>query len=144
MCFAVIAVLCGGSVSCKSQPEERAATNATLEGTVTYNGQPVPHALIIVAGTDSRTADADASGRFKVNQVSLGKVTIGVNTAAAKGRIMGQLMAKKQKGPTGASAQAVGGTPELVEIPEKYHSPQTSGIETVIKEGANTLDIKLP
>ena len=142
VCLAVFALLCMGTVSC-TKIQERTATNATLEGKVTYNGQPVPHALLIVAGTDSRTVNVGADGRYKIDQAPLGQVKIGVNTAAAKGRFMAEAAAKGQKGPGGAAAQGTGAMPQLVEVPEKFHSPGTSGIETTVKEGANTFNIEL-
>jgi len=134
--FMAVAGVIFAAVSCGKRIERLDLSNATLEGTVTYQGKPVPFALIIVAGNQqSATANADANGKFKVEHVPLGQVQIGVNTDAAQGIAMSAMMA----------AQRGGGTPPppLVQIPKKYFEPSTSGITTTIQDGANTFDIKI-
>lgn len=124
------------AASCGKRIERLQLSNATLEGTVTYQGKAVPFALIIVTnGKESATANADANGKFKVEHVPLGQVQIGVNTDAAKGIAMSAIMA----------AQRGGGSPPppLVDVPKKYFEPSTSGITTTIQDGANTFDINL-
>ncbi|GIX02148.1 MAG: carboxypeptidase-like regulatory domain-containing protein [Thermogutta sp.] len=121
--------------SCGKKVEPLKLSNATLEGTVTYQGKPVPYALIIVTnGKDTATANADAQGKFKVEHVPLGQVQIGVNTDAGKGAAMGAIMAARQGG---------GQPPVLVDVPKKYFEPSQSGITTTISDGANTFDIKI-
>ncbi|MHB0957409.1 MAG: hypothetical protein ACYC0X_25300 [Pirellulaceae bacterium] len=139
------AILCVSLTSC-SEVEELELSNATLEGKITYNGQPVPHALVIVAGdTSSATATAGPDGQYKVDHAPLGSVKIGINTQAARGAMMGQMMAKKQKAPGGGKpdADAAAAPPKLVDLPEKYFTPDTSGISTTVNEGPNTFDIQL-
>jgi len=122
--------------SCGKRIERLNLSNATLEGTVTYGGKPVPYALIIVANErESATANADAQGKFKVEHVPLGQVQIGVNTDAAKGVAMSAIMSQRQ----GGGGQA----PTLIDVPKKYFEPTTSGITTTIVDGPNTFDIKL-
>lgn len=124
------------STSCGKKTERLKLSNATLEGTVTYKGKPVPYALVIVTnGSQSATGNAGPDGKFKVEHVPLGEVQIGVNTDAAKGIAMSAIMA----------AQKGGGSPPpaLVDVPKKYFEPSTSGITTTIQDGANTFDIEL-
>jgi hypothetical protein len=67
-------------------------------------------------------------GRYKIENVPLGEVKIGVNVEAGKGQLMSKIMSK----------QAV---PKVVNVPAKYDNPDTSGITTTINKGANTFDI---
>lgn len=134
--FAFVAACLVALTSCGKKIERLNLSNATLEGTVTYQGKAVPYALIIVTnGKESATANADAMGKFKVEHVPLGQVQIGVNTDAAKGIAMSAIMSQRQ----GGGGQA----PTLIDVPKKYFEPSTSGITTSISDGANTFDIKI-
>jgi hypothetical protein len=132
---------CGYGVPEQSLPE----TGATLEGTVAYGDEPVPLALVIVAGPKgSATGDIDEStGRYRVANVPLGEVQIGVNVPAAKGMLQGKLMAGYYQGPE-AKKKGLAAPPKVVEGPTKYADPGTSGITTTISPDTNTFDIRLP
>ncbi|WP_460165422.1 carboxypeptidase-like regulatory domain-containing protein [Thermostilla marina] len=136
----LVAALCATSISC-SDTERLDLPNATLEGTITYKGQPVPYALVVVVpkagGELSATGNADREGHYKVEYVPVGEVLIGVNTEAGKGIAMEEAMAAAQ----GPGAPPM---PKMVEIPQKFFEPSTSGITTTIQEGANTFDIVIP
>jgi hypothetical protein len=112
-------------------------TGATLEGTVTYGTDKVGAALVIAQNeTGAATAFVEENGRYKLNNVPLGQVSIGVNTEAGKGKAMGEAMAQakgKSKAP-----------PRIVDVPSHFADPAKSGIKTTIKEGANTFDIAIP
>ena len=132
-----VAVCCLTMASCSGNKEERLKlSDATLEGTITLNGKPVPYALVIVAHAKDPAAQgtADASGKFMVQHVPLGEVMIAVNSDAGKGMAMGKVMAAKK---------GEGEAPTFVDVPKKYFSPKTSEITTTIKEGANTYNIEL-
>lgn len=112
---------------------------ATLEGSIFFKGKPVPHALVVVAGTGPAAQGfADANGRFSINNCSAGLVQIGVNTDAGRGNMMGAMMASRQGGDKSAA-------PSFVDVPKKYFDPKTSGIETQLAnaKGVNTFDIQL-
>lgn len=144
--FGLLALLAGAFVflaSCGERGQRYPETGATLEGVVKYRNKPVPLALVIVVGKDtSANGKADEEGRFKVENVPLGEVEIGVNTDAAKGEMMSKSMAGAYKGPDGKGAGKLK-MPELVEVPNKYFDPTGSGIKTTVKKGANTYDIEL-
>jgi hypothetical protein len=112
-------------------------TGATLEGTLTYGKDKVGAALVVAENsTGSATAFVDENGHFKLENVPLGEVNIGVNTDAGKGEAMGRAMSQAQgkaKGP-----------PRIVDVPKQYADPAKSGIKTTIKKGANTFDIAIP
>jgi len=112
-------------------------TGATLEGTVTYGHDKVGAALVVAQnGTGSAQAFVDADGHYKLENVPLGEVSIGVNTEAGKGEAMGRAMAQ-------ASGKAKG-APKIVDVPKRFADPASSGIKTNINKGANTFDIVIP
>jgi hypothetical protein len=112
-------------------------TGATMEGNLTYGNDKVGAALVIVQNSSgSATAFVDQNGHFKLENVPLGEVNIGVNTDAGKGEAMGRAMAQSQGKAKGA--------PKMVDIPKQYADPGKSGIKTTIKKGANPFDIAIP
>jgi hypothetical protein len=135
---ALSAVSCGSGGGIEPIKE----TGATLTGKVTYGNEPVPMALVIVAqtGGGSATAFADDDGNFKVENVPVGDVLIAVNTDATKGQMTGRAMAGTD--PKAKGKKTV--TPKLVEVPKKYHNPDTSGLTTKTQQGANQYDITIP
>jgi hypothetical protein len=112
-------------------------SGATLEGTVTYGNDKVGAALVVAQnGSGSAQAFVDADGHYKLENVPLGEVSIGVNTEAGKGEAMGRAMAQ-------ASGKAKG-PPKIIDIPKKFADPATSEIKTQINKGANTFNIVIP
>jgi len=128
-------VLC--SVGCSNHyvsEVRRPETGATLEGSVTYGGQKVPVALIIAQGANSSaTGFVGDDGRYKLENVPLGEVSIAVNTDAGKGQMMSRVMSQSQ-----GKAK---GLPKVVEVPAKFADPTKSGIKTTVSAGPNTFDI---
>jgi hypothetical protein len=86
--------------------------------------------------TGSAAGFVDDSGRYKLENVPLGEVNIGVNTEAGKGQAMGRRMAQSQGKAKGA--------PKIVDVPGRYAYPAKSGIKTTINKGENTFDIVIP
>ena len=124
---------------CIGRPDVRyPETGATLEGTVTYGKDKIGVALVI-AQNSSGAANAfiDDDGRYKLTNVPLGEVSIGVNTVAGKGQAMGKIMAAAQSKEKTAA-------PRIIDVPSRYADPATSGIKTTISAGANTYDIVIP
>jgi hypothetical protein len=139
----LLVCLCGSALlaGCRVPEIRLPETGATLEGTIQYGGEAVSIALVIVASdTASATGYVETDGRYKVENVPLGEVKIGVNTEAARGQYISQAMAQSYKGPGG---KAKGAAPKFVSVPQKYWEPDTSGISTTTKKGLNTFDIVL-
>jgi hypothetical protein len=138
--YGLLAVSCGTGLREERLPE----TGASLEGTITYGDQKVELAMIIVTGSNSSaTGNVDEStGRYKVENVPLGDVKIGVNTTAAKGDLQGKLMAGYYKGPEAKSKKIK--PPKIVDVPAKFASPMTSGLTTKISSGPNEFNIEIP
>lgn len=138
-----ILVICG--MGCGQRAYEIPDSGATLEGSVTYDGKPVPMALIVVR---SETATADARivepGKYKVPSVPIGKVKIAVDTDAMRGELISRSMAQAYKGPGGQSSAEAGKKLSFIAVPGKFADPDSSGITFEIKKGANTFDIVIP
>jgi hypothetical protein len=111
-------------------------TGATLEGTVTYGGETVQMAQINVMSDKAQAIGQIEGGRYKVENVPLGQVKIGVNTEAMRSNMIGQQMARAKGVSTGPALK-------FISVPAKYAEPDTSGITTTIKKGKNTYDIVL-
>ena len=56
-----------------------------------------------------------------------------MNTSAAKGQLMGKVMAQSKGKPRTP--------PKTVDIPPKYSDPKTSGLKTTVAKGENKFDI---
>jgi hypothetical protein len=136
---ALLIVSCSGSRE-RKLPE----SGATLEGTVTYNGQALEFAMILVQGPDgAATAYIGDDGKYKVENVPLGPVKIGVNTSAARGQFQSKMMSgNKEAADPGKSKRL--SAPRFVDVPPKFFEPETSGLTRTIEKGVNTYDIVLP
>jgi hypothetical protein len=114
-------------------------SGATLEGTVTYDGKKVTAALIIAEGNGpAATAFVDDDGHYKLENVPLGEVRLGVDTRAGEGARRGQAIAQSQNKKGG------GGLPPVVPVPSKYANPKESTITTTTQKGPNKFDIVIP
>jgi hypothetical protein len=127
---------CAGLVlslaGCNTGPVKHPETGATLEGTVTYGGEKVLVAMVLATGPNgSAQGFIGDDGKYKLENVPVGEVSIGVNVEAAKGPLTSKIMAKQK-------------VPPIVNVPAKYADPATSGIKTTIVKGENTYDIKIP
>jgi len=131
-------VLCCGA--CSHYEYSLPETGATLEGTVTYAGEKVPMALINVFGEKGQAnGQIEEGGKYRVENVPLGEVKIGVNTEAMRGQMISQQMASSYKGPGKGGSRVP--PPRFLSVPAKFAEPETSGITTTVKKGVNTFDI---
>ena len=135
MRLALLSAICV-LVGCSPYEYRLPTTGATLEGTVTYGKETLQMAQINVFGEKGQAIGRIEDGRYKVDNVPLGAVKIGVNTEAERGNAIGQAMARSK----GASS---GPAPKFINVPAKYQDPETSAITTTIKRGKNTFDIVL-
>jgi hypothetical protein len=131
--------------ACGVRESRLAESGSTLSGTVTYQGEKVEFAFITVQGKDGgppASGKIHEDGRYKVENVPLGEVTIGVNTIAGQGEAKGTLMAQNA-GAADPSASKRVAAPKLINVPPKYINAAESGIKTTIQKGSNTFDIKI-
>jgi hypothetical protein len=139
-----VAVLGLLGISCLGVKEIRLPeTGATLEGTVTHNGQKVEYATILVTTqSGSATGRIGEDGKYVVNNVPLGEVKVGVNTAAARGDFQSKIMSQNAAAADPSKSKRIS-APKFVDVPAKYFDPEKSGITTTVAKGTNTFDIVL-
>jgi hypothetical protein len=131
-------VLC--PAACTFGPERIPETGATLEGTVTYGKDKILVAMIIAQGdgrTPAATGSIDDDGRYKLVNVPLGEVNIAVNVDAGRGQLQSKIQARAQ-------TKSNDPIPPVINIPNKYAEPGTSGLKKTIVTGENTFDIVIP
>ena len=143
-CTAALPLLAVLAVSCGRAENQLSESGATLEGSITYDGEPIQFAMIMVRSeTASVSGKVGEDGRYKVENVPLGAVTVGVNTDAGQGEYQSKMMNAANKGPGVKYKGKVFGV-KFIAIPKKYHDPVTSGFKTTINKGTNTYDIDVP
>jgi hypothetical protein len=104
----------------------------TVNGTVTYKGQPLESGILQFVGPDGAYSAAvvQNGGGFTMTDVVPGQVKVGVQSAP---------------GGSGSSDPKAPRTKVVPpsSLPEKYRSPDTSGLVYTIAPDTRTLDIKL-
>lgn len=145
--FAATAVGIGfGSFGCGSNaPVALPETGATLVGTIKYGSEELQYSNVIVRSGEKGVALGLIleDGRYRVENVPLGEVKVGVMPKASYGRFMSDSMAGgAYKGPDGKGRGKV--NLRFIDIPEKFYDPDQSGITTTINRGENTFDIVIP
>ena len=129
---------------------------STLTGEVTHNGRPVNDATVILTGTTKTQGDGpaaefitstDSSGKFVISVVGekpgippgMYKVAVtkmklpkGMDLDPEAGMDMGQLE---------AAGMDDGGSGN--QLPDKYSSPESSGLSVTLAEGPNTTKFNL-
>jgi len=133
-------------IACASNaPVSLPESGATLEGTIAMNGEPVQFAMVIVqdaSGVGSATGKVGQDGKYRVENVPLGEVLIGVNTDAATGDFQSAAMsAGAYKGPEAKGKGKV--ELKFVKVPAKFFDPKTSGQKTTVVKGVNNFPIVL-
>ncbi len=115
-------------------------------GTVTYNGQPVSEATVLLISTTSGGRGAsgmtDASGNFTLTTFEAGD---GALPGSYKVRITKTIVedAPAEPGePTAPGEEPNMGTQKDL-IPAKYKDPNESGLTADVKEGPNTFTFEL-
>lgn len=142
-----VAALFVGVASCGpgNRAVELPTTGATLEGTITFGGEPVQFALVTLeAGGNTVMGKVGPEGRYKVTNAPISEnVSVGVNTDAATGDYQSAAMAGgAYKGPEGKGKGKT--NVKFVKVPAKFQSPKTSGIKVAVARGDNTHDIVIP
>jgi hypothetical protein len=128
----VTAAGCGGYVHQEKLPE----SGATLEGTVKYGSDPVEFAMILVtAANGSATGRVGNDGHYRVDNVPVGEIKIGVNTSAGRGDYQSKVM---------AASASKSSAPKFIEVPAKYADPESSGLTTTVHAGSNSFNITIP
>jgi hypothetical protein len=112
---------------------------ATVSGKVTLSGRPVTAGTVLFLGAEHQIATGrlDAEGRYLVPHVPTGIVKVAVLTLRPQ-----QLRAAGYRPKDAPPLHSRLTT--LVPVPEKYHSPETSGLTCDIRSTRQEYDIALP
>lgn len=106
------------------------AVSGTVSGNVAYNGKPLAIGSVLFVNRDRGIGvegPLDASGSFHIPAIRAGEYQVAI-----------------QPPPTPSpEAMEKGETAESLPIAPKYLSPETSGLTAKVKEGDNTINLKL-
>jgi hypothetical protein len=107
------------------------ASKATVSGTVTYKGEPLPAGMIAFLGKDNKAASGaiEPNGHYSVQGVPVGPVKISVTPPPAPLR--------DSKPPEGMPVS------KTVSIPDHYKDPEKSGLSYTVKPGPQEHPIDL-
>jgi len=140
LCLLALAIGC-------SQKKE--TDMADVSGKVLFRGEPLPGGRVSFVSKDGPAFSSggliDENGNYKA-QAPIGDVKAGVDNDFLKtfgGRKGQGAPAVKPGLKRPGSEEAQGPKGHYVPIPEKYRSPDESGLTYKIQEGSNTIDIKL-
>jgi hypothetical protein len=141
------AIVLAGSIltlsACGDKGTAIPKTGATLEGSVHYGDEIIQFALIIASNSSgSAQGSIGDDGKFKLDNVPLGEVSVAVNTPAGQGEFMSKSMSGAYKGPQEKLGKKV--SLKYTQVPKQYHEPATTPLKTTIVAGPNTYDIKIP
>ncbi len=119
-------------------------SKASITGTVKFSGEPLPSGTITFtsdAGTKPVKGAAITNGKYTITDFPAGpaKVTV-VTTPPPTGGGAAPPGAPAMPLPTNASAAAPG---KYVPIPQRYGSPDKSGLTYTVKGGEQTKDFEL-
>lgn len=103
----------------------------SVAGTVTLSGRPLPAGTITLVNSDrgfGASAEIDASGAYRIDTIPAGSYQVLI------------------QGPEAPSPEqmAEGVRAEASPVPQKYQSPETSGLNVDVSEGANEASFELP
>lgn len=105
----------------------------TVNGTVTYKGQPLESGILQFVGPDGAYSAAvvQPGGKFIMTDVVPGEIKVGVQSSPSGSGSSDPKAASAPKGPTPAT------------LPEKYRTPETSGLKYTITPDTQDIQIKL-
>lgn len=124
---------------------------STVKGQVKLGEKNLTAGTVIFTSTKDNTSGSgpiDKDGNYVVRDAPLGDVKISVTVP--KGMMMGKIDSQMAKGPPGVGAMPEGNAgpggidpAKIVNIPDKYSNPDTSGLTHKIEAGEQTHNITL-
>jgi len=113
------------------------APTGELSGKVTVKGKPVTAGMVKFfpeAGGEPVVTPLGTDGTYRVTGVPIGRTKVAIET----------LSFRNMAGPPPAIAKQYGGPkPVYVPIPEKYETPEKSGLAIEVEKGKKPWDIEL-
>ncbi len=102
----------------------------SVSGKVTYNGEPLTKGSVLFVNEETgigASGQLDTSGTYTIASIRTGEYQVAIQPPPAPS----------------PDEMEEGAQPEKLDIPEKYLSPQTSGLTATVTEGENTADFEL-
>ncbi|HMF10884.1 MAG TPA: hypothetical protein VKE94_01220, partial [Gemmataceae bacterium] len=147
MMIGIVLPPCLWLLVCGCDSKSRAPVHAEVSGQVLFDNNPLTGGrvtFVAVNGGFSESAVIDPKGNYKI-MAPVGDVRISVDNRMLNMNTVGSRMEVAKKGagrPEAGAPTPVQGT--YVQIPKKYHSPDTSELTyTVTKEANQTHNIEL-
>ena len=117
----------------------------TVTGTVTLGGAPLPAGVVSFLAEDGTvvTAYVDTKGTYRVDDVPVGLARVTVYTASKLDPgAMGEVLKNHGREPGKFKAMPKSGPPPVA-VPQKYSTPETSGLSVTVGKGETRFDIPL-
>ena len=117
----------------------------SVTGTITLGGAPLPAGLVSFLAEDGTvvSANVDANGNYRVDNVPAGLARVMVYTAFNENLgSSGDLLKNQGRDPTRFKDVPKSSVP-LVMVPQKYSTPETSGLSVTVGKGETKYDIPL-
>lgn len=121
------------------------ADAATVQGVVTYNGEPVSDATVTFRSDDNRSAvgKTDAQGQYKLSSPQIpGGAAPGSYKITVTKREQLQTESITEEHPDYGKPMPAAPEPKHL-LPQKYRQPNTSGLEATIEQGVNEVPLEL-
>lgn len=117
----------------------------TVTGIITLGGTPLPAGQVSFLAEDGTvvSADVDANGTYRVDNVPVGLARVTVYTALNMDPgAMGDILKNQGRDPA-KFKDVPKSSPPLVAVPQKYSTPETSGLSVSVGKGETKYDIPL-
>jgi len=113
-----------------------------IRGTVTYKGQPVPFAIVIVTAADNQVyrADTDVSGKYVISGVPYGTARVAVQRPMLESEAPPLDDHPDAPGAPTGNAKSL---PKVPTIPARYSDPATSDLKVDLAAPRQEFEIKL-
>jgi hypothetical protein len=121
------------------------ADAATVQGVVTFNGDPVSDATVTFRSDDNRSAvgKTDEQGQYKLSSPQIpGGAAPGTYKITVTKREQLQTESITEEHPDYGKPMPAPPEPKHL-LPQKYSQPNTSGLEATITQGANEVPLEL-
>lgn len=131
--LSVIATGCGEKGGARPAP----AKTFPVKGTVTYQGKPLPEALVLFRSKDGKwtaSGRTDTDGKYKLT-------TFNPGDGAPAGEYLVSVTAFES--PSAAEDEEKPAPPPKLLIPAKYRLPETSGLTAVVEQKENEINFDL-
>jgi hypothetical protein len=148
--YCLVFVACIAPVVTTGCSGSKGPATAKVSGLVTYKGSPVEDATVVfapAAGGRASTAVTDAQGRYELSTFGTkdgappGEFKVSVTKTKTEGEAPN--LTQEQVNEMMQRGETVPGPVTTNLLPEKYTSPDTSGLSKTVKNGENDLPLEL-